>query len=67
MWESKTLPGRNAYDLESPDVDKTDSNAWPRAGKIFPEASGFMMAIQAQVTTTKNYKKHILHGPEHCW
>jgi hypothetical protein len=67
MWESKTLQGRNAYDLETPDVDKIESSAWPRAGEIFPETSGFMMAIQVQVTTTKNYKKHILHGPEHYW
>lgn len=67
MWESKTLQGRNAYDFETPDVDKIESSAWPRAGKIFPETSRFMMAIQVQVTTTKNYKKHILHGPKHYW
>jgi hypothetical protein len=48
MWESKTLHGISAYDLQRPDVDKTESSAWPRAGKIFPETTGFMMAIQDQ-------------------
>jgi len=67
MWESKTLQGGFAYDLETPDVDKTELSAWPSAGKIFPETSGFMMATQVQVITTNNYKKNILHGPEHYW
>jgi hypothetical protein len=43
------------------------SSAWPRAGETFPETSEFMMAIQVQVITAKNYKKHIFHGPEHYW
>jgi hypothetical protein len=67
MWERKPQHGRNAYDLETPDVNKIEWNAWPRAGEIFPDSSGFMMAIQVPVTTTKNYKKHIFCGPEHLW
>jgi hypothetical protein len=67
LWESKTLHGRNACDLETAVVDKIESNTWPRAGEIFAGTSGFMMAIQVQVTTTKNYKKYILHRPEHYW
>jgi hypothetical protein len=36
MWNSRTLHGRQAYDLEKLDVDKTASNAWLKFGELFP-------------------------------
>jgi hypothetical protein len=41
--------GRHACDLEKPVADKTASNAWPKAGNLFPESTGFMIAIKDQV------------------
>lgn len=59
-WKSKALHGRHAHDLDSPNVDKTASNAWLKIGELYPETVGFMVAIQDQVINTKNYKKYIL-------
>jgi hypothetical protein len=63
MLKSKTLHGRHACDLETPDVDKMASQAWLKAGEIFPESTGFMIAIQNLVISTNNYKKYILKDP----
>jgi hypothetical protein len=46
MWKSKTLHGRHAYYLETPDVSKLASNTWLKVGRPFPETSVFMIAIQ---------------------
>ena len=48
--------GRHACDLEKPVGDKTASNAWPKAGKLFPESTGFMIAIKDQVISTSKGK-----------
>jgi hypothetical protein len=45
------------------DVDKIASNAWLKAGELFPETTGFMIVIQDNVISTSNYKKHILMDP----
>lgn len=63
MRKGQPLHGRHAYDLEAPDIDKIASNAWVKAGEIFPETSGFVLAVQNQVISTSNYKKHILKDP----
>jgi hypothetical protein len=63
MWKSKTLHGRHVYDLETPDADTVASNAWLKAGELFPKTTGFMIATQDQVITTNNYKKCILKDP----
>jgi hypothetical protein len=49
--------GRHACALEKPVVHKTASNAWLKAGKLFPETTGFMKAIKDQVISTSNCKK----------
>jgi hypothetical protein len=36
------------------------ANVWLKAGKLFPERTGFMIAIQDKVISTNNYKQHIL-------
>jgi hypothetical protein len=58
--KSKTLQGRQAYELEAPDVHKTASNVWLGAGELFPETAGFTAAIRGQVITTSNYNTHNL-------
>jgi hypothetical protein len=45
---------------QTPDVGKIASNEWLKAGELFPETTGFMIAIQDQVISNNNYKKHIL-------
>jgi hypothetical protein len=48
MWNSKTLHGRQAYDLETPDVDIIASKALLQACKLFPETTGFVIAIHVR-------------------
>jgi hypothetical protein len=57
MWKSKPLHGRHVYELETAGVNNIASKAGLKAGKLFPETSGFMLAIQDQVISTSNYKK----------
>lgn len=45
MCNSKTLHGRHAYELETPDVDKTALKALLQVCKLFPETSRFIIAI----------------------
>ena len=44
----------------TPDVDKMASNARLKAGELFPEITGILIAIQDRIISTNNYKKHIL-------
>jgi hypothetical protein len=61
MWKSRNLNGRHAYDLETPDVDKTASNAWLKASELFAETTGFMIAIQDQVIVIRTYFEEYEH------
>ena len=45
----------------TPDVDKMASNARLKAGKLFHETTGILIAIQDRIISTNNYKKHILN------
>ena len=44
----------------TPDVDKMASNARLKAGQLFPETTGILIAIQDRIISTNNYTKHIL-------
>lgn len=60
QWTSKPLHGRFAYELSQPHVDREASNSWLSRGQIFAETEGFMLAIQDQVVSTRNYLKYII-------
>lgn len=62
-WRSKVLHGRHPHELDQNNVDIDASNAWLSSGELFPETEGFMIAIQDQVISTKNYLKHIIKDP----
>jgi hypothetical protein len=47
-------------ELETPDVDKIESRAWLKFGKLFPENIGFMVAIDDQVVSSSDYEVYIL-------
>jgi hypothetical protein len=49
--------------LKQPDVDRIASNTFLEASRLFPETTGFTTAIQDQVISIKNYKKHVLKAP----
>jgi hypothetical protein len=50
VWKSKPLYRRHVWDVfKNPEVDKTTSNAWLKAGELFPETTGFVIAIQDEV------------------
>jgi hypothetical protein len=44
----------------TPDVDKMAPNARLKAGELFPETTGILIAIQDRIISINNYKKHIL-------
>ena len=46
--------------LNSQTLIKTPPNTWLKADKLFPEITGFMIAIQDQVISTNKYMKYIL-------
>lgn len=46
--------------LNSQTLIRTTSNAWLKADILFPEITGFMIAIQDQVIGTNNCTKYIL-------
>jgi hypothetical protein len=48
MCKSKTLHGRHAYELETPDVEKTALKALLQVCKLFPETRRFIIAIQVR-------------------
>jgi hypothetical protein len=57
------MHGRHAYDLETLDVNYTTSNARLKASESFPQTTGCMIAIQDQVNSAENCKKHIFKNP----
>ena len=59
-WREKELHGRHPHDLDQAHIDGEASNRWLETGELFPESEGFMLAIQDQVISTKNYRKYIL-------
>ena len=63
IWQNKTLHGRHACDIETPDVDTVALKTWMKFGEIFPETTGFMIAIQDHVISNIYYKQHILKDP----
>lgn len=58
-----TMHRRNAYDLETLDVNYITSNAKLKASENFPQTIGFMIAFQDQISSTDNCKKHIFKNP----
>ena len=60
QWASKELHGRYHYNLEKEYIDKDASLGWLVSGILYPETKGFMVAIQNQVVSTRNYQKYIL-------
>lgn len=61
--EERTLQGRQACELEKPDVDKIELKAWLKFGKLFSEIIGFMVAIDDQVVSSRDYEVYILKDP----
>ncbi|KAL0841160.1 hypothetical protein ABMA28_014906 [Loxostege sticticalis] len=59
-WREKELHGRHPHDLDQVHIDPEASNKWLESGQLFPESEGFLIAIQDQVISTKNYRKYIL-------
>lgn len=58
-WSSKPLHGRYPGHLKSKNINKSESLTYLRAGYLFPETEGRLMAIQDQVMPTRMYLKHI--------
>lgn len=58
-WHSKALHGRYPGSLEKSNVDKKESLTYLRAGYLFPETEGRLVAIQDQVIPTRAYIKNI--------
>jgi len=64
VWQSKTLHGRYACDIETPDVNTVALNTWLKVGELFSETTGFMIAIQDQAISNVYYKQHTLKDPD---
>jgi hypothetical protein len=52
-----------AYEVETTDVDKMASNPCLKAGGLFPETTGFVIAKQEQVISMNNWKECISKDP----
>lgn len=59
-WKEKQLHGRYPYQIEGELMDRKSSIKWLCLGELFAETEGFIIAIQDQVVSTKNYRKFIL-------
>lgn len=59
-WASKTLHGRYRANLKNTTISMLDSNTYLKAGYLFPETEGSILAIQDQVVPTLNYRKYVL-------
>jgi hypothetical protein len=46
VWQSKTLHRRHACNIETPDVNTVTLHTWLKVDELFPETTGFMIAIQ---------------------
>ena len=60
QWVSKPLHGKHPANVDKPGIDKQLSYSWLKQGNLFPETEGFCLAIQDQVTATRNYQKFII-------
>lgn len=58
-WSAKALHDRYPGHLKSKEIDKIESLTYLRAGYLFPETEGRLLAIQDQVVPTRMYMKHI--------
>ena len=59
-WKQKSLHGSYPHQLEDTNVDSISSHIWLTSGNLYGETTGFMMAIQDRVISTRNYRKYIL-------
>ncbi|XP_044757776.1 uncharacterized protein LOC123315935 [Coccinella septempunctata] len=58
-WKAKVLHGRYPNNLENNNVNKKESLTYLKAGYLFPETEGRLLAIQDQVVPTRSYLKNI--------
>lgn len=58
-WRGKALHGRYPGSLGKSEINKRESLTYLRAGYLFPETEGRMVAIQDQVIPTRSYIKNI--------
>lgn len=58
-WKAKALHGRYSNNLENNNVNKAESLTFMKAGCLFPETEGRLIAIQDQVVPTRSYLKNI--------
>jgi hypothetical protein len=64
--KQKSLHGRYFKELEQPEINIQASHAWLKQSNIYPEAKGFIFAIQNRVINTRNYKKtHMRFAIDH--
>jgi len=59
-WKEKQLHGRYPYQIEEELMNRKSSIKWLCLGEHFAETEGFIIAIQDQVVSTKNYRKFVL-------
>ncbi|XP_066909292.1 uncharacterized protein [Halyomorpha halys] len=68
-WKSKSLHGRFYSQLNEAFIDKERSVEWLKAGRLFSETGGFVVAIQDQVIATRSYRKRVFKDattPDKC-
>ncbi|XP_045474936.1 uncharacterized protein LOC123680863 [Harmonia axyridis] len=58
-WKAKVLHGRYPNNLDNSNVNKKESLTYLKAGYLFPETEGRLLAIQDQVIPTRSYLKNI--------
>ncbi|XP_045466652.1 uncharacterized protein LOC123675347 [Harmonia axyridis] len=58
-WNAKALHGRYPGCLKKEEVNRVESLTYLRAGYLYPETEGRLLAIQDQVMPTRMYQKHI--------
>lgn len=58
-WNSKALHGRYPGCLKKDEINKKESLTYLRAGYLFPETEGRLLAIQDQVVATRMYQKNV--------
>ncbi|XP_055842668.1 uncharacterized protein LOC129909621 [Episyrphus balteatus] len=61
LWKQKPIHGKYPHYLGLPCTDKEASTIWLKKGELFPETEGFIMAIQDEVISTRQYQRAILH------
>lgn len=61
--EVENAKRKTAYEPQAPDVDKMASPAWLKAGELFLQTTGFMIAMQDQGINTNYYYKYSLKDP----